>query len=709
MATVSYYFDAYDGSNNWTTNPANMVDGDTGTFASTTTRLTDYQDNTGNTCPGTNLGTITKVELRAYGYYQTSGGVNLRLIPRFGGSSNGDNHDLALGTSAAWTSWTDITTDTNAPGSWAWSDVDNLDVRVAGSWGTGSRTVYCAKVEIQVTYTPGGTNYQGSVSVSRYHTAADSGLAARFGSASFGKSNAATDSGLAARFGATSLSRHHAATDGGLAARFAAITLARVEATTDTSLIAAFGQAALARVSAVSEAGLAAFLSGASLPKYNAIAENGLAVSFGVSALARVVGVSEASVSAVLASLLIGRVTDVSATGGLAILVDAVLARMAELSVAGNLAQMASMSLDAVRGDEIWGRAATSGSAVIGRFASAGDQGSKQAYGATALPRSLASTLSGLKRSESGVNVGVVFRTESVAGLYIVGDVETANLLDLLVDEELGVNGSVAIAALLDVAFDHFVAVQAGVQISKVLDIHATTGQFLVDVVLLDRQATVTLLAKAGSVRTLSANRVLGIAGISNIAVGSSANIGRLLALTLTTAAHMSASVSLSRFASVATSDKLGLYATIGVLGRIGTVGSSSLASRFAAVHETRRMFTTQQKLIGKKPNPTVLSLSRSVLAGGNYGLRRAVSLSRRGSVSATGLATYVEPPVEPGPQIGSIAFSSNTYPLGVIPARHSIGVLPATSPLGVIITTYSMSMRVATYALEVRNRYGPT
>lgn len=153
MATVTYYFDAYSGTDNWTTNPANMVDGNTGTFASTTTRLTDYQDNTGNTCPGTDLGTITKVELRAYGYYQTSGGVNLRLIPRFGGSSNGDNHDLALGTSAAWTSWADITADTNAPGSWAWSDVDNLDVRVAGSWGTGSRTVYCAKIEIQVTYT----------------------------------------------------------------------------------------------------------------------------------------------------------------------------------------------------------------------------------------------------------------------------------------------------------------------------------------------------------------------------------------------------------------------------------------------------------------------------------------------------------------------------------------------------------------------------
>ena len=63
--TVTYYFNArnstYDGT--WT-NPENTEDGSTGTYGSGTQN--SVLELLGNTCPGTDLGTISKTEIRVY-------------------------------------------------------------------------------------------------------------------------------------------------------------------------------------------------------------------------------------------------------------------------------------------------------------------------------------------------------------------------------------------------------------------------------------------------------------------------------------------------------------------------------------------------------------------------------------------------------------------------------------------------------------------
>jgi len=150
MSVITYYFNAYDvGVNEWANTPENMVDGDTGTEA-WTNQNNDVQLLTGNTCAGTDLGTITKVELRAFGYISNVSRV--ALVPVFAGINDGDSHNAITNfTPGAWSSYFDITEDTNAPISWAWSDVQNLDCNVIATYDSGN--LHCYKVEIQVTYT----------------------------------------------------------------------------------------------------------------------------------------------------------------------------------------------------------------------------------------------------------------------------------------------------------------------------------------------------------------------------------------------------------------------------------------------------------------------------------------------------------------------------------------------------------------------------
>lgn len=152
MATVTYYFNAY--SSATLSSPGNLIDGALSTYASSSSNGAN-EVLSGNTCPGTNLGTISKVEVRGYGYKTGNQTVVFRLVPKFSGS-NGDNHDHYLSASAAWSSYFDITNDSNAPSSWTWSDIENLDLTatiVKGPIGTA----YYAKIEILVTYTPGSS------------------------------------------------------------------------------------------------------------------------------------------------------------------------------------------------------------------------------------------------------------------------------------------------------------------------------------------------------------------------------------------------------------------------------------------------------------------------------------------------------------------------------------------------------------------------
>jgi len=157
---VTYYFNAYDsGGEEWGTTPQYMVDGDLGTEArdNPAANQSTVQLLTGNTCDGTDLGTITKVEIRAYtwvGFYSFGSGTKFR--PVFGGSSDGDNHEDESDRIPDWTYYFDITSDTNAPATWSWTDVQNLDCDIEAYNGAIVQFTHdCYKVEIQVTY--GGT------------------------------------------------------------------------------------------------------------------------------------------------------------------------------------------------------------------------------------------------------------------------------------------------------------------------------------------------------------------------------------------------------------------------------------------------------------------------------------------------------------------------------------------------------------------------
>jgi hypothetical protein len=148
---ITYYFSSYNTGEKWTTNPGYMVDGNTSTYASTTTNGKVELCN-GNTCPGLNFGNIIKVELRAYGYYSGSQ-RDIRLRPVFDGTTDGMNYDFRTTTTPAWSQWFDISIDPTAP-PWNWTRVKNLDCDVEAKSGVGSFTLYCSKVEIRVTYIP---------------------------------------------------------------------------------------------------------------------------------------------------------------------------------------------------------------------------------------------------------------------------------------------------------------------------------------------------------------------------------------------------------------------------------------------------------------------------------------------------------------------------------------------------------------------------
>ena len=97
-------------------------------------------------------GIICKVELRYSG--RDAGNANrASLRPVFSGTLNGDVHDPGdvLTSSFAWIPWIDITNDTNAPVSWNWTDVTNLDLDVTS---INSDQLYVSKVQLRVHYTP---------------------------------------------------------------------------------------------------------------------------------------------------------------------------------------------------------------------------------------------------------------------------------------------------------------------------------------------------------------------------------------------------------------------------------------------------------------------------------------------------------------------------------------------------------------------------
>ena len=147
MSLVAYYFDGYDsGGEEWANNPGQMVDGDEDLFA--TTDAAEVQLCNSNTSDGTDLGVITKVEIRAL--IANTFSVYADLRPVFGGSSDGDLHTTSYGGpgTKGWSPYFDITTDTNAPSSWAWTDIRDMDMDAVAY--EDHAAIY--KIEIRVTY-----------------------------------------------------------------------------------------------------------------------------------------------------------------------------------------------------------------------------------------------------------------------------------------------------------------------------------------------------------------------------------------------------------------------------------------------------------------------------------------------------------------------------------------------------------------------------
>ncbi len=99
-------------------------------------------------------GTITKVEIGVEAKASGAGNCQLQLVPMFGGSTDGDTHNTEeLGTSDS-TTWFDITSDTNAPDPWTWTDVNNLDVRMYGDNDNAfsARTISIDQIYLKVSY-----------------------------------------------------------------------------------------------------------------------------------------------------------------------------------------------------------------------------------------------------------------------------------------------------------------------------------------------------------------------------------------------------------------------------------------------------------------------------------------------------------------------------------------------------------------------------
>jgi hypothetical protein len=157
---ITYYFNSYSIGETWATNPSYMVDDSISTYASTTVNG-DVELCNGNNCSGLNLGNITKVELRVYGYY-TGTQRDIILRPVFSGTTDGLNYYYSTESSPAWSRWFDITTDPYKPLAWSWTDIKNLDCDAEAKSNIGFFTLYCSKVEIRVTYIPNSNPVVGN-------------------------------------------------------------------------------------------------------------------------------------------------------------------------------------------------------------------------------------------------------------------------------------------------------------------------------------------------------------------------------------------------------------------------------------------------------------------------------------------------------------------------------------------------------------------
>jgi len=149
-----FYFNSYNTSEAWETTPEGMADGNFDTTCSRTSINHDVEHLNETTCQETDFGDITKVELRTKFTGDHVAAVEsvlsrIHVRPVFSGG-DGDNHTYTT-TYNGWTEWFDITSDTNAPGTWSWSDVSDLDCDVEFQKFYSNHRMSCCGVQIRVT------------------------------------------------------------------------------------------------------------------------------------------------------------------------------------------------------------------------------------------------------------------------------------------------------------------------------------------------------------------------------------------------------------------------------------------------------------------------------------------------------------------------------------------------------------------------------
>jgi len=155
--TADYYFSSHSGSN-WT-NPDNLDDNNTTTFATCTGHGVEYiHTYDDNTCTSSNLGPITQVLIRTSGYIADGGGycsvAEYGLSPYYDGNDMGGFCTVSS-TTDDYTAWADITTATNAPETWTFSNIKSkLTCRTeAFFWGSScSDTAYAAVAQLRVVW-----------------------------------------------------------------------------------------------------------------------------------------------------------------------------------------------------------------------------------------------------------------------------------------------------------------------------------------------------------------------------------------------------------------------------------------------------------------------------------------------------------------------------------------------------------------------------
>ena len=151
----TFRFDRYLTTTNWD-DPERMVDGRLITYAKAGLATGVYvQINNGNTADATShIGTITKVELRINSSAGVGNITSFTLTPIYNGITYGTLIDIS--NVSGWSGYYDITSDSGAPTSWTWEDINNLDTRVQaiiGSPGGNAQDYAQARqIEIRVTY-----------------------------------------------------------------------------------------------------------------------------------------------------------------------------------------------------------------------------------------------------------------------------------------------------------------------------------------------------------------------------------------------------------------------------------------------------------------------------------------------------------------------------------------------------------------------------